>query len=344
MRLELEVALPRRDFLLEVRCDIPDGCTAVYGPSGAGKTSLFNLIAGLERPARGRIVLDGRVLTDAAAGVHIPPHRRRMGVVFQDLRLFPHMTVRENLAFGIRYAAGNGPTPDGTADLLDLTPLLDARPGEISGGERQRTAIGRALLTNPALLLLDEPFSAVDTARRRQILPYLRRLRDERDLPLLVISHDMPDLQRLADRFLLLDRGRQQGFGPLDELDYDGEERLNVLALHRPEPAGEGTWRYAVEGLDDVFVKTPWGEPPHLHAVLRPDEIVLSRRRVPDLSIRNQVPGRITSIRRRGAAVFCEVDAGLALRAEITPDALESLGLSEGDEVFCLFKAHSVKV
>lgn len=207
----LEIALTHHigDFVLSADLAIGPGVTAITGPSGAGKTTLLALVAGLARPTRGRIVLDGTVLVDTAARLWLPPHRRRIGQVFQDARLFPHLSVRQNLLYGRLFAGAGagGPAPAGIIDLLDIGPLLSRRPRDLSGGERQRVAIGRALLSAPRLLLLDEPLSALDPARKAELLPYLVRLRDGTGLPMLYVTHQADELADLATAWLQVDKG-----------------------------------------------------------------------------------------------------------------------------------------
>jgi molybdate transport system ATP-binding protein len=208
----LSVALEKHlgDFSLKVEFEAAGGATALFGPSGAGKTSVISMIAGLMRPDRGRIVLDGETLFDAAARIDVPASRRRIGCVFQEDRLFPHLSVRHNLDYG-RWMSGiaaNARTFDHVVDLLDLGHLLDRRPGRLSGGERQRVAVGRALLMHPRLLLLDEPLASLDSARKRDILPYLERLRDEARVPMIYVSHEPGEVRRIANHLVMLDRGR----------------------------------------------------------------------------------------------------------------------------------------
>ena len=188
--------------------------TGLFGASGAGKTSLISMIAGLLQPDRGVITLDGETLDDTAAGVHVPSHRRRIGYVFQDARLFPHLDVRQNLDYGRRM---NRVTEDPAqrrrvTDLLDIGGMLDRRPGQLSGGERQRVALGRALLSKPRLLLLDEPLGSLDEGRKVEILPYLVRLRDE-GIPMVYVSHDAAELRQLATRIVMLRNGRITALG-----------------------------------------------------------------------------------------------------------------------------------
>jgi molybdate transport system ATP-binding protein len=198
-----------------------DGVTALFGPSGAGKTTVINLVAGLITPDRGAIVLDDTILFDAAKGIDLRPNRRRIGYVFQEGRLFPHLSVRQNLDYGRR--ASNQPRDADqfarVVDMLDIRPLLDRRPRLLSGGERQRVAIGRALLMRPRLLLLDEPLASLDVAHKAEILPFLVRLRDEADVPMLYVSHIADEVRRIATRVVRLDAGHVAATGGIELLD-----------------------------------------------------------------------------------------------------------------------------
>ena len=199
--LSLDVQLRRGRFERHVRIEDPARVVALVGPSGAGKTTVLNAIAGLVRPQSGRIAVDGRVLFDSARGIDLPAHRRRVGYVFQDARLFPHLDVRRNLLYGRHAAAGEGPRfeLDAVVALLGIDALLRRRTANLSGGEAQRVAIGRALLSQPALLLFDEPLSALDQARREELIPWLQRVRDEVRLPMLYVSHHPDEVRRLAE-------------------------------------------------------------------------------------------------------------------------------------------------
>ncbi|MCC6888643.1 MAG: molybdenum ABC transporter ATP-binding protein [Hyphomicrobiales bacterium] len=211
------------DFTIAAAFDSAGGVTALFGSSGSGKTTIVNMVAGLVRPDRGRIVLDGAVLFDAKAGVNVPVYRRRIGYVFQEGRLFPHLSVASNLDYGRRANSAAGSAGDGERqhmiELLDLGHLLDRRPGRLSGGERQRVAIGRALLMQPRLLLLDEPLASLDAARKREIMPYLVRLRDETRLPMIYVSHHPGELRRIATAVVRVDGGRVVRSGSVDLLD-----------------------------------------------------------------------------------------------------------------------------
>jgi len=191
------------------------GATVLFGPSGAGKTSIINMIAGLLKPDRGRIVLDDEVLFDDAARINVPAWQRRIGCVFQEGRLFPHLSIKHNLIYG-RWMGGHPDDPVAFAhavELLDIGHLLDRRPGKLSGGERQRVAVGRALLMRPRLLLLDEPLASLDAGRKQDILPYLERLRDEAQVPMIYVSHDAAEVKRIATRVVRIDAGKVTATG-----------------------------------------------------------------------------------------------------------------------------------
>jgi molybdate transport system ATP-binding protein len=213
--LRVDVSKQLGEFTLEASFSSEGRVTGLFGASGAGKTSLINMIAGLVKPDRGTIALDGETLDDSAAGLHVPPHRRRIGYVFQDARLFPHLNVSQNLDYGRRmnHLTQDPAQQKRVIDLLDIGSLLDRRPGKLSGGERQRVAFGRALLSKPKLLLLDEPLGALDEGRKLEILPYLVRLRDEAGIPMVYVSHDAAELRQLATQIVMLKGGRITAFG-----------------------------------------------------------------------------------------------------------------------------------
>ena len=213
--LRVDIAKQLGEFSLQASFESEGRVTGLFGASGAGKTSLVNMIAGLLRPDRGVIALDGETLDDAAAGVHVPPHSRRIGYVFQDARLFPHLNVRQNLDYGRRMnrLVDDPAQRKRVTDLLDVGNLLDRRPGQLSGGERQRVALGRALLSKPRLLLLDEPLGSLDEGRKVEILPYFVRLRDEANVPMVYVSHDAAEMRQLATQIVMLRNGRVTALG-----------------------------------------------------------------------------------------------------------------------------------
>jgi len=220
--LRVDVAKQLGEFSLQVSFTSEGRVTGLFGASGSGKTSLVGMIAGLTKPDRGVIAIDGDVLDDIEARIHVPPHRRRIGYVFQDARLFPHLDVRQNLDYGRRMnrLADDSAQRARINELLDIGGLRDRRPGQLSGGERQRVALGRALLAQPRLLLLDEPLGSLDEERKLEILPYLKRLRDEANVPMVYVSHDADEMRQLATQVVMLRRGRVTAFGGIEVLPF----------------------------------------------------------------------------------------------------------------------------
>ncbi len=235
--------LHRPDFTLDATFATGDGVTALFGPSGSGKSTIIRLLAGLERPEEGRITLGDTVLLDTAQGLAVPPHRRRIGLVFQDALLFPHLSVKANLTYG-RWFTPRGERRigfDPVVEVLGIGHLLDRRPSTLSGGERQRVAIGRALLTSPRLLLMDEPLASLDQARKQEILPFIERLREAFALPVIYVSHAVEEVTRLASRVVRLDAGRVVAEGTPAEV-FAGREAA-------------GTDRFALRSVIGARVK-----------------------------------------------------------------------------------------
>ncbi len=354
MRLELAATVQRGRFTLQLEGIVTSGACGVFGPSGCGKSSLLGLLAGLVRPARGRVVLDGEVLDDIAAGLHVPTHRRRIGVVFQQGHLLPHLDVQANLRYGERLLAladRRVGFPEVVA-LLDLAGLLDRRSATLSGGERQRVALGRALLCSPRLLLLDEPLAALDGGLKKSILPYLRRAREAFDLPMLHVSHDLPELLHTCDDLLLLADGRIAAHGPLAAIASDirllpllhEAGLVNVLrgtvAQLRPE---DGITEVLLEG--GATVQCPLRPDPvgtRLELLLRPGDIALAVQPVSGLSLQNQLAGTVRAVTSASDRVLVAVDVGQELLVEVTARTITQLGIVPGRPVGVLFKAMSV--
>lgn len=349
MSLVFKLKLPRRDYILELDGNLNKKTIGIFGPSGAGKTSFFMMLCGLLKPAEGYIKLNGRMLTDTDNKVFIAPDKRRTGVVFQEQLLFPHLNIKKNLLFAEHYNRRQKISFRKTVELLDLGSLLDSIPGRISGGEQQRAAIGRALLSDPELLLLDEPFSAIDSSSRKNILPYLKRVRDELDIPMLVISHDLSDILKLTNEIYLIDKGRCTGHGSMLDLIEEnrnfasGTRHVNHLELFSPEKLPGGLCSCNTAEQNELRITIPFvPDTDCFSAVLHPDEISLSLNAVKDISIQNQLPGIIRKIIRLNGSSYCVVDAGISLLVKVTADAVESMGLKPGIKVFCLFKANSL--
>jgi molybdate transport system ATP-binding protein len=210
MSLEVDTKIRLGNFTLDAAFATEGKITALFGPSGAGKTSLINVISGLIKPEKGRVAVDRTVLLDTERGIDVPAHKRRIGYVFQESRLFPHLTVKQNLLYGRWFAPRDlrRDSLDEVVDLLDLSPLLHRGTLQLSGGEKQRVAIGRALLSSPRLLLLDEPLSSLDEARKQEVMPFLERLRDHARMPIVYVSHSVAEVERLANEVVFMDAGR----------------------------------------------------------------------------------------------------------------------------------------
>ncbi|SMC91982.1 molybdenum ABC transporter ATP-binding protein [Rhizobium sp. RU36D] len=352
MSLSLDIAHDLPSFELRADLDIGPGLTALFGPSGSGKTTLINLVAGLIRPDRGSILFDGEVWATVDGGVFVPPHRRRIGYVFQDGRLFPHMSVAGNLRYGQRFAP-RGEKPDSftrVVDLLGLGPLLDRRPAKLSGGEKQRVALGRALLASPRLLLMDEPLSALDNSLKSAILPYIERIRDEADVPILYVSHSIEEVSRLATRVISVQGGKVEALGAPDALlqslpAIDGLNRAGSF-LH-----ARVTGQNKADGLTmaacragQVYLRhqdLPVGA--EIRVFVPSGDIIVATEPVGAVSTLNRLSGKVVLMEQTGAGTMLHVDcAGDLLTAEVTRRSAEMLGLAQGREVVLLFKALSV--
>lgn len=347
-------------FTLDATLRSQGGLTALYGPSGSGKTSLVNVIAGLIRPESGHVRLDGEALFDRAGGVFVPPHRRRIGYVFQEARLFPHLSVRLNLLFGRWFAPRGGAERTdlpAVLDLLGIGHLLARRPGDLSGGERQRVAIGRALLARPRLLLMDEPLASLDEARKAEILPYIERLRDEAGIPIVYVSHALAEVARLATTVAIIEGGRVTACGPaattLSRLDL-------ALQPWSAEPSSliEGS----VGAVDPAFgltrIETRAGVVEVARTGLRPggtiririlaSDVMVALSPVTGISALNQWHGTVAEIGSTGRPGDGTVDLGIdcggeRLVARLTRKSLAALGLGLGCPVVAIVKSVSVE-
>ncbi|MBL6458312.1 molybdenum ABC transporter ATP-binding protein [Belnapia sp. T6] len=352
----LEVALRHRfpGFALDAEFASPGpGVTALFGPSGCGKSTILAAIAGLLRPEAGRVALDGAVLLDTARGIALPPERRRCGVVFQDSRLFPHLSVASNLRYGLRRAPrdATGPSVEEVVALLGLGALLGRRPLGLSGGERQRVALGRALLARPRLLLMDEPLASLDAARRAEVLPFLARLRDAAGLPILYVTHALEEVDALADRLVLLEAGRVLAEGPVEAL----AARPDLPALARRRDAGaligctvlaqdaaRGLTRLGFEGgALEVAQRLGLAVGARLRLRLRARDVAVALEAPRGVSMHNILPCRLESIAPAGEAeVLLRLLVGpTPLLARITRDSQARLGLAPGMAVFALVKS-----
>jgi molybdate transport system ATP-binding protein len=357
--IEIDIAKRLGSFALAAQFTAPaTGITALFGRSGTGKTTIVNALAGLIRPDQGHIAINGETLFDAARGIDLPPERRGLGYVFQEGRLFPHYAVRGNLLYGQKRgaASGNSPSFDAVVDLLDIKDLLDRRPAALSGGEKQRVAIGRALLASPRLLLMDEPLASLDAPRKDEILPFIERLRDELKLPVFYVSHEMDEIMRLADLLVLLDDGKVAAVGPVEELT----SRLDLWPLTGRHEAGS-VIRTVLRGHDATFglselafpggrlrvtkIDLPLGTPVRIR--IRARDVVLATEKPQHLSIRNAFAGKLIEVAQgRGPQIDLKLDIGtpqqpVMLLARITVRAFQELQLAPGKPIFALVKTVS---
>lgn len=336
----LEVAIRHRlgAFALEAAFEAPPGLTVLFGRSGSGKTSVINAVAGLMHPDEGRVRVGGRLLGDTSQGLWLPPHRRHLGYIFQEGRLFPHLTVRQNLLYG-RWFSGGKRRLDPVIEMLGLTALLDRRPGALSGGEKQRVAIGRALLADPGLILADEPLAALDEARKQEILPYFERLRDEARCPILYVSHSAAEVARLATTVVVLQDGRVVRQGTASEVLSDPEVTPAgiravgaVLEARVRAHHADGLTELDAGGIPLFLPRVPQSVGAEMRVRIAAQEVILSRDLPTGLSALNILPGRVDSIRAGegpGALVSLDTAAGRVL-ARVTQRSAEALDLAPG--------------
>lgn len=356
--LRLSVVKRWKDFELRAQLDAPTpGVVALFGRSGCGKTTLVNIISGLLRPDEGRVELDGVVLTDTHERIRVPVQRRRIGYVFQDARLFPHLRVLANLRYGLRRAPKRSLSIglEEVLTLLGLEPLLQRRPHQLSGGERQRVALGRALLSQPRLLLLDEPLASLDAARREEVLPYLETLRDRLSIPMVFVSHQFDEVLRLATHVALMEGGRIVASGTPSEVSL----RPELRAIVGPEAVGailDGviTRMDQLHGMADVQIgrgtlriSVPDARvDARVRIQLLARDIILATESPRGLSVRNALEGVIAELSEdMGQAVLVKVDigAGTAVLSRVTLDAARSLDLRPGMPIWVLVKAVSAR-
>jgi molybdate transport system ATP-binding protein len=353
----LSVRVVRRlskSFTLDAEFEAGSGFTMLLGPSGGGKTTLLNCIAGLARPDAGRIVAHGRVLFDSSSRIDLPASRRELGYVFQDLALFPHLTVEQNVEYGImNLPAGRRRKRMMTMlESFRIAHLIGRRPSEISGGERQRTALARALVTSPSLLLLDEPLAALDAATKSKILDDLRIWNAAHEIPILYVTHSSAEAFTLGERVIVMESGRIIADGmPNDVLASPRHETIaQVVGFENVFDAtvmsiGEsrGTMLCRLDGgateLEVALGRAETGS--RVRIALRAGDIIVATERPHGLSARNAFQGRVESIRREGVTVILMVEAGARFEVHLTPGAFADLNLSEGKQIWLVIKTYS---
>ncbi|MCQ8227029.1 MULTISPECIES: molybdenum ABC transporter ATP-binding protein ModC [Pantoea] len=349
--LNLQLSQQLGDHLLDVNVNIPaSGITAIFGVSGAGKTSLINAIGGLTQPQSGRIELNDRLLFDSATRVNLPPEKRRIGYVFQDARLFPHYRVRGNLQYGM--SPSMKPQFNALVALLGLESLLTRFPASLSGGEKQRVAIGRALLTAPDILLMDEPLASLDLPRKRELMPYLQKLAKQVDIPILYVSHSLDEILQLADNVLVLDAGQVKAFGPLEKVWSSSAmrpwlplaERTSVLRVQVLEQHPDYPMTALSLGDQHIWVsrvnqplKTP------LRIRIASADVSLALQPPHNTSIRNILPAQVVELLEIDDQVEVKLRIGISeLWARISPWARDELGIRPDQWLYAQIKSVSI--
>ena len=346
----------RRDasFILDVSVDAPPGITILFGPSGAGKSTLLDCLSGLVRPDAGRIVVGERVLFDSARRIDIPPQKRRIAYVFQSLALFPHLSVEQNIEYGLRDIPDQDRRRriEGILEAFGIENLRRRKPAQISGGERQRTALARSLVTEPRLLLLDEPLTGLDAELKTAIVEDLRAWNAAKCIPILYVTHSREEVDALGERVIAIDNGRVLGHGaPMEVLDAPRRKRLaqaagfeNLLdatVLDLREQDGVMRLRLGESACEIEVPLAHASAGDRVQVAVRAGDILLSSERPRGLSARNVIEGRMTSLEQRGTMCVARVDCGVTFVAHVTPGAVRTLKLAAEKPVWLVLKTHS---
>jgi len=355
--LQLQIRKDRRDghghsFSLDVSLEVSSGFTILFGSSGSGKSTLLDCIAGLLQPDAGRISLADETLFDCARGISVQPQNRKIAYVFQTLALFPHLTVEENVGYGLAHVSASGRKDRCKAILgqFHISTLAARKPAEISGGERQRVALARSLVTNPRLLLLDEPLTGLDTGLKSAILDDLRAWNAANSIPILYVTHSRDEVDALGERAITLDQGRIVGQGvPHQVLDAPRRRRLAVAAGFENLLAGSVVGLREEDGIMRVRLQHVELEVPLGHALvgdsvriaIRAGDILLATEKPVALSARNVLSGRVARLNEQGPAVLLQVDCGDVFQVQVTRGAARALALTVGAQVWLVVKTHS---
>jgi molybdate transport system ATP-binding protein len=343
------ISLPLAPFTLEVNAELRGRLTVIYGPSGAGKTSLLDLVAGLRRAPTAFIELDGRVLTDTARGISVATQQRNIGYVPQDLALFPHLSVRQNLRYGVKANgdATHGLTFERVVEVLEIEPLLSRGVTDLSGGEKQRVALARALLASPQLLLLDEPLASLDQGLKTRIIPYLARIRDEFRVPMLYVTHDRHEMLALADEMVVMVNGQVAQTGPVQEV-FSRPANVAVAGLLTVETIQPGRVLKRADDLVTVAVGSATltateqnlpASTTDVYVCIRAEDVILLQGGDNPSSARNRLAGVVQTVLREGALMRVELDCGFPLTVLLTKQACEELALQPGAQIIALVKA-----
>jgi molybdate transport system ATP-binding protein len=331
------------------------GVTALFGHSGAGKTTLINIIAGLIRPDSGSVMVNGQILFDSQKGINLPPEKRRMGYVFQEGRLFPHLSMKANLLYGMKHLPKHKRVIsfDQVVELLGIGHLLSRRPSTLSGGEKQRVAIGRALLSSPSLLLMDEPLASLDASRKHEVLPFLRRLPRELSIPIIYVTHSVDEVLNLADNMVLMDSGSVIALDAIETITtrsefqsltgHGGGSVISTAVLSHDKKKKSTHLRFPGGIMKVPFVDIPIETP--LRVRIAPRDVAIALEPPIKTSYQNILEARIEKIEQDNwGYMMIHLDIGCPLLARVTPAACADLSLTEGKEVFALVKSVSVSV
>lgn len=354
--IKLDFLRTQGSFNLDLKCDVNAPVVGVFGASGAGKSTLLSMMAGLVNPDSGQFILDGDCLFDSQQRINIPMHKRRIGVVFQDSRLFPHLNVRDNLNYGFNRL----PEKDKRfsfaqiVDLLEIGQLLKQKPHQISGGEKQRVSLGRALLTSPRLLLLDEPLASLDVRLKYQILPFLRRIKEETNIPMVYVSHAIDEILYLTSEIVMIETGKLLAQGHFHEIIHQDnlqniaqslglENLLSAIIVSHDKVYGSSILHHGNQIIVTPFIASEVGT--EVTISVPASSIALSLSALSSVTIQNQLPGYVAEINQIGYRVLVKVDiGGSKVVAEVTAKALETLDIAVGNRVYCLIKAQAIRV
>lgn len=351
--LSLDLQLQRGQFELDARFELENSVTGLFGASGSGKSTLLNLVAGLASPDKGWLKLENNHLFHSKKNINVPPDKRDIGLVFQDNQLFPHYSVSKNLLYGykrIKRRQRRFEMPE-IVDLLEIGHLLDKRPIQLSGGEKQRVGLGRALLSSPKFLLLDEPLAALDQGLKEQILPFLKRVKDDLALPMVYISHSMDEILHLTNHLVVINNGRVLGTGHFNDVLRDEsaqhfaaamglENIFKVTIISHDLESG-----HTVASLYGNKILLPltnrFAKDDSCYVSVRSSEIAIAKQHVEHISIQNQIKGGILHCSQKASVITAHIDIGVPLAVDITRKAFEELDLKENEVVYCLIKVQS---
>jgi len=351
--LSVDLQYQQGSFRLDTSFALENPVTGLFGSSGSGKSTLLNLIAGLKQADKGWIRLNGNHLFCQETNINLPANKRKIGLVFQDSQLFPHLTVSNNLSYGYHRTEKKLRRfePTEIIDLLEIGHLLTKRPNQLSGGEKQRVALGRALLASPQLLLLDEPLASLDQGLKGQILPFLKRVKDELKLPMVYVSHSMEEILHLTDHLVVINDGKILGDGDFyDVIKTKAVKGIaNAMGLENIITAniiGHDTESgHSIAEIQGHTLLLPLADNlskgDSCYISIRSNEIAIAKHHIAHISIQNQIKGKIISYTKNTSCVSLIIDIGTVLTVDITPKAFSELGLRQGNEVYCLIKAQS---